>query len=211
MKGQAIHYDHTELAWIEANSRLPRKELHTLFQAKFCRPDVSQANLTALCKRNGWLTGRTGQFVKGQEPMNKGKTMPYNANSARHRFKKGHRGGKALEQYKPIGTERMSKDGYLERKVHDGLPLQSRWRAVHLINWEAEHGPIPEGHCLKCLDGNKTNCDPANWKLIPRAMLPRLAGRWRLGYNEAPPELKPTVLAVAELEHKARQVKGRLK
>ena len=40
-------------------------------------------------------------------------------------------------------------------------------------------------------------------------MLPRLSGRWGLGYDEAPDELKPTVLAVAELEHKAREVKGR--
>lgn len=211
MKGSAIKYTDAELAWIEAHKATPRAELYQMFQDKFSRPDVSEANLKALCKRKGWLTGRTGQFVKGQEPWSKGQKMPYNANSARTRFKKGHRGGKALENYKPIGTERMSKEGYLERKVHDGLPLQSRWRAVHLINWEAENGPIPEGHCLKCLDGNKANCDPANWKLIPRAMLPRLAGRWRLGYDEAPPELKPTVLAVAELEHKARQVKRRSK
>lgn len=211
MKGQAISYTDEELAWIEAHHTLPRRELTIQFIARFARPDVSQSNLTALCKRKGWLTGRTGQFVKGQESWSKGKKMPYHPNSAATRFKKGHRGGIALEQYKPIGTERTSKDGYLERKMHDGMPLQSRWRAVHLINWEAQNGLIPDGHCLKCLDGNKTNCDPSNWKLIPRAMLPRLAGRWRLGYDEAPPELKPTVLAVAELEHKAREVKGRAK
>lgn len=209
MKGRAIPYSEAELAWIEAHSTMPRAELFQAFQARFDRQDVSEANLKSLCKRKGWLTGRTGQFVKGQEPMNKGKKMPYHPNSAATRFRKGYRGGKALENYKPIGTERMSKDGYLERKAHDGMPLQSRWRAVHLINWEAANGPIPDGHCLKCLDGNKANCDPANWKLISRAMLPRLSGRWRLGYDEAPDELKPAVLAVAELEQKARELKGK--
>ncbi len=209
MKGRAIKYSEAELAWIEAHKTTPRAELYRMFQDKFSRPDVSEPNLKALCNRKGWLTGRTGQFVKGQESPNKGRKMPYHPNSAATRFKKGHRGGVALEQYKPIGTERLSKEGYLERKVHDGMPMQSRWRAVHLINWEAENGPIPDGHCLKCLDGDKTNCDPSNWKLISRSMLPRLSGRWGLGYDEAPDELKPTVLAVAELEHKAREVKGR--
>lgn len=209
MMGRAISYSKAELAWIEAHKATPRAELHRMFQEKFSRPDVSEMNLKALCKRKGWLTGRTGRFVKGQEPPNKGGTMPYHPNSAATRFKKGNRTGRANEMYKPIGTERMSKEGYVERKVHDAMPLQSRWRGVHLINWEAEHGPIPDGHCLKCLDGDKTNCDPANWKLIPRAMLPRLSGRWHLGYDQAPGELKPTVMAVAELEHKARVVKGR--
>ena len=48
----------------------------------------------------------------------------------------------------------------MERKIHDGLPLQSRWRAVHLLNWEAINGPIPKSHCLKCLDGNRLNVAP---------------------------------------------------
>lgn len=208
MKGHAIKYSEAELVWIEANKATPRAELYQMFQDKFFRSDVSETNLKALCKRKGWLTGRTGQFAPGNEPWSKGQKMPHHPNSAATRFKKGHRGGKALQNYKPIGTERISKDGYLERKMHDEMPLRSRWRAVHLINWEAANGPIPDGHCLKCLDGDKTNCDPSNWKLISRAMLPRLSGRWRLGYDDAPPELKPTVLAVAELEQKAREAKA---
>lgn len=211
MKGAAIIYTAEELAWIEAHHTLPRRELAIQFIARFARPDISQANLTSLCKRKGWLTGRTGQYVKGQEPPNKGQKMPYNENSARTRFKKGNRTGRANHVWKPIGTERLSKEGYREIKMHDGMPLQSRWRGLHLVNWEAQNGPIPEGHCLKCLDGDKTNCDPVNWKLIPRAMLPRLSGRWTLGYDEASPELKPTVMAVAELDHKARAMKRNAK
>lgn len=208
MKGRAIPYSAAELAWLKERAGVPRRELHEWFCVEFDREDVTLDNLKSLMKRKGWMTGRTGCFPAGHVPQNKGKTMPYNANSAKTRFKKGHRGGRALERYKPIGTERLSKEGYVERKIHDGMPLQSRWRAVHLIRWEEENGPVPEGHCLKCVDGDKSNTDPRNWLPIPRALLPRLNGRWtRLSYDDAEPEIRPYILAAARLQHAARQAK----
>lgn len=210
MKGRSIEYSDAELFWIHDNHKRPRREAHAEFVDLWDRPDVSLANFNSLCKRKGWMTGRTGCFRKGQAPANKGKTMPFNPNSARTRFKKGHQGGRAAELYKPIGTERLSKEGYIERKIHDGLPLQSRWRAVHLIRWEEANGPVPEGYCLKCLDGNKANTDPENWHSIPRSMLPRLNGRWTgMNYDEAPPEIRPTLMAIAKLEQRARELKNR--
>ena len=75
----------------------------------------------------------------------KGRKIGNNIGSAQTQFKKGERTGRAAELYKPIGSERLHVSGYLERKIHDGLPMQSRWRFVHLLNWEAENGPVPEG------------------------------------------------------------------
>jgi hypothetical protein len=49
-----------------------------------------------------------------------------------------------------------------------------------------------------------TNTDPDNWALIPRALLPRLNGVHGRGYDEAPADLKPAILAVTTLEHTAR-------
>jgi len=72
---------------------------------------VTLKNLNGLCKRNGWLTGRTGHFSPGNAPANKGKSMPFNANSAATRFQKGTRTGRANALYKPIGTERITEDG----------------------------------------------------------------------------------------------------
>ena len=211
MKGRAIHYADDELDFIEETSTLPRRTAHAAFCELFGRSDVSLGAYKSLCKRMGWLTGRTGCFDKGHVPANKGKSMPFNANSARTRFKKGNRSGRANENYKPIGTERLSKEGYLERKIHDGLPLQSRWRAVHLINWEAANGPVPDGHCLKCLDGDKANVDPVNWECIPRAILPRLNGRFGRSFDTAPSELKPVIMATAKLAHRAQEAGRRRK
>jgi hypothetical protein len=204
MKGQWINYTEAELSWIKACSDQPRAETHALFVDIFNRPDVSLANFNALCKRKGWMTGRTGCFQKGQIAHNAGKPFKPSG-SEKGWFKPGVRQGVAVKLYQPIGTERVSKDGYRERKVNDDLPLQARWRAVHLVEWEAVNGPLPKGHALKCLDGDKTNTDPSNWTCIPRGILPRLNGRFGRGYDTAPAELKPTLLAIAKLEHKARE------
>jgi hypothetical protein len=213
VKGRNIPYSEAELAFIEWRQAMSRRALHAAFVAKFGRADVSFDNFKALCTRRGWRTGRDGCFEKGAAPANKGKHYPpgkgaNHPNAVRTRFKKGNRTGRANHVYKPIGAERLSKDGYVERKIHDGLPLQSRWRGVHRIEWEKLHGPVPKGHALKCLDGNRQNTDPSNWQAVPRALLPRLVGgtrKTKVAYDDAPAELKPTILAVARLEHAVRQ------
>lgn len=214
MKGHPISYSPDEMAWLEANRLLPISDYHRAFSEAFGR-DVSAGNLHALRKRKGWKTGRSGHFAKGSEPHNAGRpcapgTGGRHPNAVRTQFRKGERRGVAVRLYKPIGTERLCKDGYLERKVHDGMPLQSRWRAVHLIEWERINGPVPKGFCLKALDGDRTNTDVANWTLIPRALLPRLNGgraKTHLAYDDAAPEVRPALIAIAQVEHRARTLR----
>lgn len=217
MKGRWIEYSAAELTWLSENRTLPTTEYAAAFNAKFGR-DIDPRNLHALRKRKGWKTGRTGKFEKGQAPVNKGVpcapgTGAHHPNAVATRFKKGHgRSGVAVKLYKPVGTERISKDGYPERKVNDDLPLQGRWRAIHLINWEAVNGPIPKGYCLKSRDGSKTNTDPDNWLLIERALLPALNGgrhKRRLAFNDAHPEVRPALVTLAQVEHKAREMRRR--
>lgn len=205
-KIKAIRYSKAELSWIEQNRTLPRKEAHQRFCKRFGRSDVTLVHYNSLCKRNGWLTGRTGKITKGSISWNKGKKTPpgrggNHPNARKTQFKPGVRQGIATNLYKPIGTERLSKEGYLERKIHDGMPLQSRWRAVHLIRWEEKHGKIPAGMCLKCLDSNRQNTDPDNWVAIPRGLQPFLNGHRGHKYEGMANELKPAVLALARLKH----------
>lgn len=208
MKGRWISYSAEELAWLEENRTMAIGDYARAFVERFARDDVTAANLHALRKRKGWKTGRTGRFGKGHRPVNKGRKCGPNEggnhpNARRTQFRSGCRVGRANKLWKPIGTERMNADGYLERKVHDGMPLRSRWQAVHRIRWEEVNGPLPEGHALKCLDGDRSNTDPRNWIAVPRAMLPRLNGRFGRDYDAAPAELKPTIMAVAKLENAA--------
>lgn len=204
MKGGAISYSQAELDFIKARKTKPRRELHAAFVKKFGRTDVSLDNFKALCKRKGWFTGRTGCYEAGSVPANKGKKMPFHPNSARTQFKKGQQ----PVNTKYAGHERVTVDGYIEISVNETNPhtgFERRYVQKHRWIWEKENGPIPEGMALKCLDGNKQNTDLSNWKLIPRAMLPRLNNRWGRDYDHAPDEIKPTIMAVAELEHCAAQ------
>lgn len=206
-KGRYIAYSETQLAFIKRHRRRPRRELHALFLARFRRRDITADHIKALCTRKGWKTGRTGCFQKGSVPANKGKKMPYNANSARTQFKKGG----LPHNTKFAGHERVSKDGYVEISINESNPhtgYERRYVLKHRWLWEKRNGPVPAGMCLKC-KGDKLNTDPSNWDLVPRALLPRLNGRFGRGYDDAPPELKPTIIAAAKLEHQLSEKRKR--
>lgn len=136
-----------------------------------------------LRREDGSSIGKKYQFKSGGTPWNKG-LKGLDIGGKETRFQPGNRNGRAAEAYRPIGTERESKDGYLERKVHDGAPLQSRWRAVHLIVWEAENGPLPPGHAIAFKDGDKRNFALANLELVSRAEMMR-----RNSYHNYGPEV----------------------
>ena len=208
MKHRQISYSPIELDWIKSHSKLPRREALALFHQAFTRLDISLADLKSLCTRKGWLTGRTGRLEKGNIPANKGQKMPFNANSAATRFKKSN----TPRNTKWLGHERLGKDGYVWISVDEVNPhtgYNRRYAQKHTWLWTKKNGPVPKGLCLKCLDGNRANCDPSNWEAVPRALLPRLAGGNRyhnaLPYDAAPAELKPTLLATAKLQHALRK------
>ena len=98
------------------------------------------------------------QFKKGMVPWNKGTNFVAGGRSHETRFKKGQMSGAAQHNYVPIGSLRVTKDGYLERKVTDDPSLvpTRRWVAVHRLVWEAAHGPIPHGHIVVFKRGMKT-------------------------------------------------------
>jgi hypothetical protein len=212
MKGHWIEYTEKQLAWLKKHRKLVISEYHRQFCKRFRRRDVTARHLHALRKRMGWKTGRTGCFEKGIVPHNKGKPFlvaKRNPNCRRNQFKKGG----LPPNTKYLGHERVSKDGYIEVSVAETNPhtgFNRRYVLKHRWLWENKNGPVPEGHALKCLDGNRLNTKPANWVPLPRAVLARLNGgrhKKRLAYNEAPDELKPIVMAAAKLAHKAKEVR----
>lgn len=213
MKGHPIRYSDAELAWLEENRLMVISDYHAAFVATFDRQDVTLKHLHGLRKRKGWKTGRTGCFVKGDIPHNKGVPCPpgkggRHPNARKTQFKKGN----VPHTHRGPGHERVdSKDGYVVMIVAERNPWTgAATRPVHKHRWlwEQQNGPIPDGMVLKCLSGDKTDTDPSNWELVPRGALPRLNGGTRqkhLAYDDAPSELKPAILAVARLDHQVRE------
>lgn len=153
--------------------------------------------------RPGERRGEATQFGS-VPPWNKGRSFRAGGRSVETQFKKGQRTGRANALYQPIGTERVSCDGYLERKVNDDLPMNRRWRAVHILNWEAVNGPVPKGHALVFRDGNKRNVDPANLELVSRAELMR-----RNTVHRYPAHIKTAIRAVARVSREINKQRGR--
>jgi hypothetical protein len=199
MKRRTIAYTAAQLNWIKARATWDRGESHAMFCTEFERYDVTIDNYNALCKRNGWLTGRDGRLKPGNVPWSKGKKLPYNANSAKTQFKKGEQ----PHNTKYAGHERLHEDGYVyvsAEIVNPHTGFERYYVLKHKYLWENKNGPIPKGMCLKCLDGNRQNADPSNWQLISRGELPHLNGRWSQGYEESPEEVRPVLLTLAKLK-----------
>lgn len=146
----------------------------------------------------GSSVGADGRFKKGSVPFNKGLRRPPGwapGRMATSQFKKGRPAHEA-RNYVPIGTERVSKDGYLERKVTDDPTLAPtrRWVGVHRLVWEEANGPIPPGHAIAFHDGNNRNLELANLELISNAEKMR-----RNTIHRYPPELKQAIRLVGKL------------
>ncbi len=210
--GRHTKFSKAEIAWLKDNATLPIGEYHAAFCQTFGRTDMTAPNLNGLRKRQGWRTGRTGRFEKGSISHNKGKPCPpgvggRHENARKSQFKKGE----APHNTKWLGHERVGTHGYVEISVAETNPhtgYERRYVLKHIRLWEAENGPVPDGHCLKCLDGDRLNTNPSNWEAIPRGVLPRLNGGRGTklpAYDQAAPELRPTIMAIAKAGHLARR------
>jgi hypothetical protein len=157
------------------------------------------------------LTWSDGRFQPGQVPANKGLRRPGWApgRMASTQFKKGSMTGAAQRNYVPIGTERLSKDGYLERKVTDDHPVPARrWVGVHRIVWEAAHGPIPAGHAVAFREGKRTSVADEitadRLELVSRVELMR-----RNSYhNNYPKEVAQLIQLKGALNRKINRIAG---
>ena len=115
-------------------------------------------------KTNHHITsGTKGYFPKGHVSWNKGKKMPAEvyAKAAPTMFKKGN----IPHNYRPVGSERITKDGYIEIKVAD----PNEWKLKHRWIWEQDHGEIPKDHIIIFLNQNREDIRIENLACISTA------------------------------------------
>ena len=165
------------------------KEIQSMMSCKFGF-DYTHHQIKGAITRNKLNTGRTGRFEKGHATWNKGTKGLTKANVTS--FKKGQK----PHNYKPLGSERIVKDGYCEVKVSD---TGRRWRPKHVLIYEKHHGKVPKGSAVIFLDGDKRNFDIDNLYLVTRSQLAML-NKNSLIQKDA--ELTKTAINVVDLMKK---------
>lgn len=109
------------------------------------------------------------QIKPGAVPWNKGVHYVAGGRSAETRFKPGSR----PHTWNPVGHERITDEGYLQRKLTDTGVSRRDYVNVHWIVWRDAGRDIPPGHALIFRDGNKMNFALDNLELVTRAELMR--------------------------------------
>lgn len=134
------------------------KEIREKFIARFgwCITEGQVKGYIGYHRLNNGLTGRFPKWKKGECA----------AGSEKGWFQKG----RVSERRSPVGTERVSKAGYLEVKVAE----PDKWRLKHRIVWEAENGKVPKGECIIFLNGDKADVRLCNLALVDRRVHMRM-------------------------------------
>lgn len=176
------------------------QELADLFNQKF-NTNITSRTIKSYKANNKLNSGLTGKFRKGQTPHNKGKKMPKEVyEKVKHTM---FANGNVPPNHRPVGSERISKDGYIEVKVAE----PNKWRLKQRVVYEEAKGKIPEGCPIIFLDGNKRNFDIDNLRCITRSELLYLNCN---GLNNSN-EITETGILMARLDRAKNKKKQELK
>lgn len=147
-------------------------------------------------------TGRTGCFEKGHVPSNKGKKMSEEVyeKAKDTMFKKGN----VPHNYRPVGSERVNKDGYIEVKTRD----PKTWKLKHRLIFEAANGKIPHDSIIIFRDGDKQNVNLDNLLIIKKSVNAVLN---HTGLVDCAGEVKETAIKLAELKIETSKARKRRK
>lgn len=181
-------YTPGQLSFLKENYKtMDRSELTEAFNKKF-EQDRTLNAIHGTCKRNKFKSGRTGYFPPGNKPWSTGTKGICKPNASS--FQKGNRPA----NWKPVGHERIDRDGYTLIKVEE----PNVFKFKHRVLWEKEHGEIPDGFLIAFIDGDKSNFDDiANLELISKQENVR---RNKMQISTAPEPVKETMKLIAKLQ-----------
>lgn len=141
------------------------KEMSLIFKQPIDATSIS--NKKAKLKSKGYKFKKAindGKFKKGSISHNKGKKwdeyMP--KDSQRRSMKTTFKKNNIPINHRPVGSERINVDGYIEIKVAE----PKKWELKHRFIYKQFYGEIPEDHVIIFLDGNKLNVSIDNLVLI---------------------------------------------
>ena len=164
------------------------EQIQETFKEKFGHDITIQQIKSYICNHH-LTTGKDGKFKKGNVPHNKGKKGVYAKGCEKSWFKEGN----IPMQHRPVGSERITRDGYIEIKVAE----PNKWDLKHRVVYENLYGKIPDGHVLIFRDGNKENVAIDNLILVTRGVNAVIN---REGISACKNEMKDTAVIFAKLK-----------
>lgn len=170
-------------------ARLAREELGI---------EITTRQIRTWKKNHKTASGYDSRFRAGRLSQNKGMTWndfmspEAQERSRLNQYKKGH----VPKNRKELGEVYLRSDGYVWIKVQDGTGNRN-WTQYHRYVWEQNNGPVPEGHKLIFLDGDRTNCRIENLMLVSDGVL-STANKW-FGLGKEP-EINKAIVKAAELK-----------
>jgi hypothetical protein len=190
MRGRFKLFTQEQGDWIvNAYGRMSINDFMPDYIAKFGECHTSE-QVHVFIHNHKIKSGRTGQFKKGNVPHNEGvKGWDAGGNSATNRFKPGH----VPDSWKPVGSERVTKDGYVQVKIED----PNKWKLKHVQLWELKNGKLPKGRALLFRDNDRLNYSPDNMILITRGELAMLN---KSGLNVHSGDAKDTAILLAKIQ-----------
>lgn len=104
--------------------------------------------------------GKKTRLKKGGRAWNKGTKGLMSANEGS--FKEGA----IPHNWKPIGSERITRDGYVEVKYKDERNARTNYELKHRLIWIEKNGPVPKGCVIIFKDGNARNFEDDNLAML---------------------------------------------
>ena len=138
-----------------------------------------------------------GFIKKGNIPINKGTKGMFNVGGNKTSFKKGN----IPANYRPVGSERITVDGYVEIKIAD----PGKWISKARYVYEKSHGKILDGYNVMFADKNKLNFDIDNLILVSKSEDLIMNNKGLLFENK---ELTKSGHLIAKVIDKANKVKN---
>lgn len=159
--------------------------------------DLKVSQIESCKKNHNIMSGIDSRFKKGMIPYNKGKKGSMSPEQYEKckatMFKKEN----IPQNHRPIGSERIDRDGYTYIKVAE----PNKWKLKHRLLWEEHNGPIPHKHRLIFADGNRQNICLENLLLVSYAESLIMSQRELFSENA---EFTKTGVNIAKVLNKAK-------
>lgn len=196
---QDLFTDEIKAFIAENYKKLTKPEILKILHSEFNATEITLSRLKNYYHYNGIRSGI--EYINNNAGWNKGIKMKPSTYEklAPTMFKKGQ----IPPNKKPIGSERVSVDGYVEIKVTES----GNWALKHRYVYEQHHNvKLGRNDIVTFLDSNPLNCDIDNLIRVDRSTL-RTMNQSFSEYNIGDAEIKKSVIALVNNIEAVRKIK----